>query len=506
MARGRFDPARAVGGPSPAPDSAGGDPKRPIPVSALATLITRALEAGVPTPVAVVGEVSGASLRTHWYFSLKDEGAVVSCVMFASDAARSAVAPADGQSVIAIGRVGFFARQGRAQLYIDRLIAVGEGELERRFKALCEELRTLGWFADERKRPVPMFPRRIGIVTSRTGAALQDVLDTMRRRCPAVEAAIVDVRVQGEGSAAQVAAAIRWLSVEHERLGIDAILVVRGGGSIEDLWAFNERIVAEAIVHAAVPVVAAIGHETDVTIAELVADVRAATPTQAAMRITPDRAALTELLDAQRDRLTALTTRTIRTDKARLDALARRRGLADPRVIVADRREALARAASALPAAMRARLADAALRVERRGTLLARLRPERVLTERRERLGAMAARMHREARGVVERLRHRVDAMERELIVAGPASVLARGYSVTTDAEGRPIRSAAAVAPGERVRTRVADGSFDSTVAGDGPAQASAPVVSPATPMPPRTRPASKSKPPPDDREQMRLF
>lgn len=501
MGRSKFDPTKAAGGAKPSAPSPGGDAQRPIAVSALAALIGRALDTSVPTPVAVLGEVSGASLRTHWYFSLKDQASVVSCVMFASDAARSKVAPEDGRSVIAIGRVGFFARQGRAQLYVDRIIAAGEGELERKFRALCEELRTLGWFAPERKRPIPTFPRRIAIVTSRTGAALQDVLDTMRRRCPAVDIAIVDVRVQGEGSAAQVAGAIRWLSAEHAKLGIDAILVVRGGGSIEDLWAFNERIVADAIVHSAVPVVAAIGHETDTTIAELVADARAATPTQAAMRITPDRAALMEALDARRDRLGALVARAIRTDRARFDALLRRRGLADPRRPIIDRRESVARAADSLASAMRSRIGDARLRMERRATAIAELRPDRALAGRRERLAIGAMRLQRDLASILQRSRHRVESIERELIVAGPASVLARGYSVTTGPDGAPIRSAAQVRAGQTVRTRVADGAFDSTVAG---ATESAPAPSRPDPLPPRSRPArSKAT---DDKSQMRLF
>jgi exodeoxyribonuclease VII large subunit len=506
MPRGKFDPKKAAGAPPAASAlEPGGKPERPIGVSDLAGLITKALESGVPAKVAVLGEVSGASLRTHWYFSLKDDAAVVSCVMFASDAARSRATPEDGRSVVAVGRIGFFARQGRAQLYVERLIAAGEGDLERRFRALVEELRALGWFDPQRKRPIPVFPRRIAVVTSRTSAALQDVLDTTRRRCPAVEIAIVDVRVQGDDAAPQIAAAIRWLSAEHASLGIDAILVVRGGGSAEDLWAFNERIVADAIVHAAVPVVAAIGHETDTTIAELVADARAATPTQAAMRITPDRAALTELLDARHGRLGALVTRLIRTDRARLEALARRPGLTDPRRAITIRRESLRRAADALASAIRARIAHARIAVERRAASVAELRPDHALARRRDRLSSASSRLHRAALDLLQRRRAQVAAIERELIVAGPASVLARGYSLTTTADGAPIRSIASVRPGQPVRTRLADGAFDSTVAGP-----SLPTPSPnrPDPLPPRvtkpTRPRRTDSH--HDTDQMRLF
>ncbi len=501
--RPKFDPAMATGAPPvpPPPPPTGGDAARPIGVSALATLISQALDTSVPTPVAVRGEVSGANLRTHWYFSLKDEASIIPCVMFASDAARSKVTPEDGRSVIALGRVGFFSRQGRVQLYVDRLIAAGEGERERRLRALSDELRTLGWFDEQRKRPIPAFPRRIAVVTSRTGAALQDVIDTMRRRCPAVEIAFVDVRVQGEGAAAQISAAIRWLSAEHARLGIDAILVVRGGGSIEDLWAFNERVVADAIVHAAVPVVAAIGHETDVTIAELVADARAATPTQAAMRVSPDKAALGEVLDATGHRLASLVARLVRADRSRLDALLRRSGLGDPRRVILDHRDLFSRAAEGLTAAMRTRLAESRAIIERSASRVAELRPERALAHRRERLGIGSHRLRLGMAALLIHHRHHADALERELIVAGPASVLARGYSVTTDERGAPIRSAGAVTPGQRVRTRVADGAFDSTVTGgsDRAAPPTAPDPLPARPSPRRPRSA-------DDPSQMRLF
>jgi len=500
MARAKFDPDKAKGSP-PVPPPAGGDATRPITVSALGALITGALDASVPTPVAVLGEVSGANLRTHWYFSLKDEASVISCVMFASDAARSKVTPEDGRSVVALGRVGFFGRQGRVQLYVDRLIAAGEGELERRFRALCEELKKLGWFDAERKRPIPAFPRRIAVVTSRTGAALQDVIDTMRRRCPAVDIAVVDVRVQGDGAPAQIASAIRWLSAHHERLGIDAILVVRGGGSIEDLWAFNERIVADAIVHSAVPVVAAIGHETDTTIAELVADARAATPTQAAMRVSPDRAALIESLDATTHRLGALLTRHIRAERSRLDALLRRSGLADPRRTILDRRTTIARTQEALAAAMRTRLIDARLMVERLASNIAEVRPDRALSARRERIGIATHRLHRGMQSLLERRSSHAESVARELIIAGPASVLARGYSVTTNEKGVPIRSASGVAPGQRVRTRVADGAFESTVTGGTHKAAPSPTPDP---LPARASPRPARRP--DDPLQMRLF
>ncbi|MHC4142614.1 MAG: exodeoxyribonuclease VII large subunit, partial [Planctomycetota bacterium] len=211
--------------------------------------------------------------------------------------------PEDGTEVIATGHLSHYGPQGRTQLYVDRLEPVGAGALEIRFRALCKELRGLGYFDQDRKKPLPALPRRIAVITSATGAALQDVIATASNRLPAVGFVLIDVRVQGEGAAEQVAAAMRMADDRRFELGIDAILVTRGGGSAEDLWAFNERIVADAAYACELPLVAAIGHESDTTVIELVADVRAATPTQAVVRLVPARTQLQEQVAHLQDRL-----------------------------------------------------------------------------------------------------------------------------------------------------------------------------------------------------------
>lgn len=495
MARRKFDPSRMTGA---APKAA--ETVRPLSVSELAWMVDGALKAGLPKSVRVVGEISNFTDRTHWYFNLKDADAVVSCVMFATAARHVSFKAANGQQVVASGRVEFYAKQGRTQFYVEAMEIVGAGALEARLRALVEELRALGWLDAERKRPLPTFPRRVAVVTSRTGAALQDVLDTMKRRCPAVDVALVDVRVQGEAAAPEVAAAIRWLSREHEKLGIDAVLVTRGGGSIEDLWAFNERIVAEAIVKSAVPVVAAIGHETDVTLAELVADERAATPTQAAMRLTPDRAALARQLDRTASTLTGEMVRRFQ----------------------AARRELVERAR--LAPAMRHRLARQHAVLERLAARLARVRPEAVYAARRaavqrvaDRLEhgftrhlAEAGRQHSERarllevamRARLERQRDRVTQAERELAIIGPDNVLRRGYSVTFGPDGLALRSPSQVRAGDEITTRVAEGSLRSRVSG---ASEQSPAAMP-TPLPARPTPVSRSRQRHHDASQMDLF
>ncbi|MCI0363840.1 MAG: exodeoxyribonuclease VII large subunit, partial [Phycisphaerales bacterium] len=298
MGRSLFDPGRAVGAEpiepvrpgTPAPSAEAGRAQAesaPLTVGQASELINRALEGGLPATIRVVGQVSNLKANNHWYFSLKDEQAVLLCVVWATSVRRIRFKPKDGDEVVVTGHVSHYAQQGRTQMYVEAMQPVGAGALDLKFRALCDELRELGFFADERKKSLPMFPRKVAVITSATGAALADVVKTSAQRCKAVGLVVVDVRVQGDGAAEEIARAIRWVDRKREKLGVDVILVTRGGGAIEDLWAFNERVVADAVFACRLPVVAAIGHESDTTVIELVADVRASTPTQAAMRVVP---------------------------------------------------------------------------------------------------------------------------------------------------------------------------------------------------------------------------
>lgn len=450
----------------PASPPSRGEGERPLTVSQLAGVIDRSLRAGTPSPVRVVGQVCDFRDRSHWWFGLKDEHAVISCAMFQSAARRAGFVPVNGQEVVVTGRVAFYEKQGKTQIYADAITPVGVGELELRFRALCEELRGLGWFDPARKRPLPWFPRRIAVVTSRSGAALQDVLNTMNRRCPAVGAVIVDVRVQGERAAPEVAAAIDWISREHEALGVDAVIVTRGGGSMEDLWAFNERMVAEAIVRCAVPVVAAIGHETDTTIAELVADERCATPTQAAMRLTPDRASLDEQLTQLRRRLGMALRAEVRHTVGRLRAIVTNPIFANPRSLLTPAQTRLRRDEDDLARALRAQMHAAHLRLERLASRVHAGRPEAIHAARAATVRELTARLSSSMRRTIERRADRLDAYARELDAVGPMQVLRRGYSVTLDANGRAITDPASVAPGQAIESRVLGGVIRSTVSG----------------------------------------
>lgn len=433
-----------------------------LTVSALAAHIDAAIRSGLPATVRVIGEISGARQRTHWYFDLKDAQTVIGCVMFASAARRARAEVVDGQQVVVTGSVEYYARQGRISLIVDRIEPVGAGALDAAFRRLCDEIRSLGWFADERKRPLPLMPRRVAIVTSKSGAAVHDVLTTMASRCPAVEAAIVDVRVQGDGAAEEIARAIRWLSAHHEALGVDVVIVTRGGGSLEDLWAFNERVVAEAIVQSRVPVVAAIGHESDTTIAELVADVRASTPTQAAVRVTPDRAALLEQVSVAESRLRSALIGRIERAGQRVEVA--RRALQRPGALVERTASRAVESHRRMLDAMRHRLRDAELRLSRNAARLERHRPAALHAAR----AATITQLTRRLRGAGMRLpaahARRLEAMEARLHAVAPLAVLQRGFSVTFDAKGKAVRDADAVRAGQRLTTRVARGSFASIV------------------------------------------
>ena len=392
---------------------------RPMTVGELAGRIKRALADGLPGKVRVVGEVSNLSDRSHWFFSLKEDGAALRCVCFATNARRVGFAMRDGMQVVCTGRVDFYDAQGNVQVYVERIEPVGQGALELRLRQMIEELRGLGYFDPEHKLAIPTMPTRIAVVTSRSAAALQDVVNTVHQRWAGCRLYLYDVRVQGETAGGEIAEALRNLSEHGGKLGIDAIILTRGGGSIEDLWAFNERVVADAVYDCRLPIVAAIGHETDTTVAELVADLRCATPTQAAMTLAPDRASLEHQMHQLGQRLTLTLRRRVDQAEHRLQAAARHALFRQPQ-----------------------RLVDAETkRVDEVARRLATAMPRRVRDETT-----------------------RLDALTRQLDAVGPRNVLKRGYSYTLGPDGKLLRSAGIAKTGDRLTTVLADGHVRSVV------------------------------------------
>lgn len=465
MSRLPFDPDKM----RKRPETTKSDPGKsdaPMTVTQLTGVIKRVLADKTPSPIRVVGEVSNFSDRRHWYLSLKDETNVLSCVMWASAAAKAGFTPGHGQQVVATGKLDYYGPQARLQMYIDRLEPIGQGVLELELRELCETLRAAGYFADERKKSLPSFPRHVAVVTSAKGAAVADVIRTAHNRMPSLAITVVDVRVQGTSAAPDIARAIRAIDQRKDALGVDAIILTRGGGSLEDLWAFNERNVADAVFACELPIVAAIGHETDTTVAELVADLRCSTPTQAAERLVPEAAAERHRLDQYTARLHSGMRRCTERSRARLEALAGHPIFKKPTAAIEIQRERLEATARRLGDAMRHVVVErrAELADMRRG--LSAIEPTGRVNLARRSIDELQRRLAAAMSEGVTKRRDRIEGLGELLEAVGPRSVLDRGYSYTTTDAGQLVRSTGDVGAGDPIVTHLADGTVRSTVDG----------------------------------------
>jgi len=430
-------------------------------VAALVAEVNALLEQGF-SGIRVEGEATNVNLsgRGHLYFSLKDENASVDCVMWASRAQQLKFRLEDGLAVLARGSLTIYAQRGRFQLVVDDVQPQGMGALQLAFEQLKKRLEKEGLFAAERKRPLPALPNRVGIVTSASGAALQDMLKVLRRY-PHLEVVVAPAAVQGADAAAEIAAAIDRL-VRSGRVNI--VIVGRGGGSLEDLWAFNEEPVARAIAASPVPVISGVGHEVDFTIADFVADLRAATPTQAAETVVARLEEQERRVGDARQTLLRDINRHLRLARAHLDGLAGSSGLARLPQRVRLLRERLRCAARLSPALRRVnesavtRLEHAIRGLKRLPARIAAGGHRRLLVSRGQQLQQlMAAR--------TQRLRARIEASQRALGHLGPERVLERGYSITTlEGSTTPIKNADAVHGGQTLTTRLARGRVRSLV------------------------------------------
>jgi exodeoxyribonuclease VII large subunit len=385
----------------------------------------------------VSGELSGVKKAAsgHWYFCLKDPNAQVDCAMFARRAQFLDFRPEDGMRVEVRARVTLYEQRGSYQLVVEEIRKAGLGALYEAFEKLKAKLEAEGLFAASRKRAIPRFPRAIGIVTSPQAAALRDLLTTLRRRARMIPIIVYPAQVQGEGAGAQVARAIALASGRRE---CDVLIVGRGGGSLEDLWAFNEEAVARAIAGCAIPVVSGVGHETDFTIADFVADLRAATPTAAAVAASPDGEALAAEVAALRRRLARDARRTLDVRAQRLDSLGRR--LLTPTQRLERDRQALAQ-------------------FERR---LSRALPD--IAARRRELERLARRLAVSGARALHERRRRTAASAMALRHLDPTQVLERGYSIVRDPDGHVRRSSAGLAAGHALDITFAEGGAGVTV------------------------------------------
>lgn len=439
--------------------SANGSREQPLTVGQLSAGISEILETCL-SRVWVVGEVSGLKRAGsgHLYFDLKDGEAVISCVMWRSDAGRLRLELEDGLEVVASGRVGYYPRSGRLQLYVTALELRGAGLLELRFRQMKERLEKEGLFGADRKRRLPQFPMTIGIVTSGTGAALRDILHVLGRRWPAVRVVVAPVRVQGEGAKEEISAAIRAFD-RHLRDEVEVLIIGRGGGSLEDLWAFNEECVARAIASCAIPVVSAVGHETDFSISDFVADVRAATPSAAAEMVVPDRHEYARKTGADASRLERAIDRRLQELRNRLERVAEHRFFRYPQEIAGRWGMRLDEFHQRLTAAAGGRLAIDRERVGELERRLLNRRPSRQLALRMTALERAAGRHAALGERLLERAGSRVDRLADRLGALSPLAVLGRGYSITLHgATGRAVRRASDVEAGVEVKTLLGGG------------------------------------------------
>ncbi len=368
--------------------------------------------------IQVKGEISGlkAYASGHLYFTLKDATAQVSCVMFKGQAMRLRFKPMDGTAVVLTAKASLYDRDGKFQLYVSAMNADGLGDLYLAFEQLKKQLDAEGLFNPAHKKPIPRLPRAIGVVTSPSGAVIRDIIQVLGRRFPNFRLQLIPVQVQGEGAAASIAAAID----RFNQLGqVDVLIVGRGGGSMEDLWAFNEEIVARSVYRSAIPVISAVGHETDYTICDFVADLRAPTPSAAAELAMPVRSEEEDKLLRLQNRLQQSLLRKSQLESQRLDALLSRPVLAQPLQRLESERKELAFLVNALRSAQQGQLS----RAERNLAVLS----------------------------------GKLDALS-------PLKVLARGYAVAKDAQGRSLVSTALVQPGDLVDVWLSDGRLDCTV------------------------------------------
>ena len=485
----------------------------PITVSQLTAMVKRALESALPPTVHVIGEISNFKRHSsgHLYFTLKDRSSELSCVMWRSSAAKLKFTPEDGLEIIATGGVEVFERAGRYQLYVRKLEPRGVGALELAFRQLCDKLSQEGLFDEQHKRPLPAYPRRIALVTSPTGAAIADILRTIERRYPCVHVLVYPVRVQGPGAAAEIAAAVRRLNAQAGRLGgVDLMIVGRGGGSLEDLWAFNEEVVARAVFASRIPVISAVGHEVDVSIADLVADVRAATPTAAAEIAVPVLEEVLEDLADHEARLARTTIGQIQLSTARLEGVLQRSTFREPLVAVHRREQIVDELNNRVQRLQIGRLQEVRRRLDTLEQTVQRIAPHTYLLKTAVRLsnaehrlrwavarrsaGAertlreWAERLEREAPARVvprltEEVRRRAEALpavmgrrllllteqvrRREEVLAALSyrSVLGRGFSITRMKKGRKVvRSVGQLRDHDRIATELPDGEFEANV------------------------------------------
>jgi len=451
-------------------------------VSQVNSLIKVALEENLPSRLIVRGEISDFKHHTsgHCYFSLKDRSGILPCVMWASKFRSVKFSPEDGMAVLATGHIDVYTVGGKYQLYVDKLEPEGVGALQLAFEQMVKKLQAEGLFDDVHKKPIPTYPDRIGILTSESGAAVHDIIDSIRHRWPCVKLFLYPVPVQGEGAAEKIAAALLDINRRNQELKLDVLIAGRGGGSLEDLWAFNEEVLARAIFNSKIPVISAVGHEVDVTVADFVADARASTPTKAGVVAVPDMQEVLGQLISMERRLTGQTKARVKLAQQNLEIILANAVFRNPLLLVQNAQQQLDELATRLSSAIRGVLDEAQRRLSAAYEQIVRIEPHRLLKNKtvelnnwqnRVNVGISAIinnktvevnnwqnRVNVGISAIVGDCRLRLTAQANRLAGLNPKSVLQRGYSITTSKKtGLLVKTLEDVRIGDHLITELID-------------------------------------------------
>jgi len=406
-------------------------------VSQVNTLIKVVLEESLPPRLIVRGEISDWKHHTsgHCYFSLKDESGILPCVMWASKFRNVKFSPEDGMAVLATGHIDVYTVGGKYQLYVDKLEPEGVGALQLAFEQMYKRLKAEGLFEEKYKKPLPAYPERIGILTSESGAAVHDIIDSIHNRWPPAGLFLYPVPVQGEGAAEKIAAALRDVNRRNKELKLDILIVGRGGGALEDLWAFNKEVLARAIFDSKIPVISAVGHEVDTTIADLVADARASTPTKAGVVAVPDMQEVLEHVDNLKKRLGSQLKFLVYSAEQQSDKLCIR-----------------------LESSVKQLLAEARAKLHAAFQQIVKIEPHRLLGKKTVDVNNLKNRVNATIQAIINKARMQLTAKENLLAGLNPKSVLQRGYSITANKKtGLLIKSSEDVKIGDLLITELAE-------------------------------------------------
>lgn len=433
--------------------------KKIYTVSQINSLIKIALEERLPSRLIARGEISDWRHHSsgHCYFSLKDIGGILPCVMWASKFRSVKFEPEDGMEVLATGYIDVYQVGGKYQFYVDKIEPAGVGALQLAFEQMVAKLLREGLFDEAKKKPLPPYPMRIAMLTSESGAAVHDIIDSIQSRWPCAELFLYPVPVQGEGAAEKIAHALRDINKRNNSLKLDILIIARGGGSLEDLWAFNEEVVARAIFDSEVPVISAVGHEIDTTIADLVADARASTPTKAGIVAVPDIQEVSGQLTSMEQRLMSQTRARVRSARQDLEIVMANAVIRNPLSLVQDASQHLDELNAELAGALRELLEQGRRKLSASYEQVVRIEPHRLLGRKTVELNEWQNRVNVAINATVNNRRMQLTAQANRLTALNPKSVLQRGYSITTNKKtGLLVRTTEDVRPGDRLITELA--------------------------------------------------